>query len=211
VQVLLEIVLSVILLANVAFDTVYVAVGPSQRVSSGIAPFNSSLAFSNYGVNSLPTWFGYESQGLLLDPTRAITFPPTTNDCIASGNDCYSYVLPSALEEAAAIPANFTPVYPSEAQDAALAMQLEAEGKNETIVNQLGILNYSAFESEGATTYVIVNQPAYQLEFFPTQGEPTFEDSDCQVLGLSDTPLRLCLKNGVANNLIAGNETIDAG
>ena len=56
----------------------------------------------------------------------------------------------------------------------------------------------------GATSYVAENASSYKLDYFPIQGNVTFEQGDCQIYG---NYLEICLGNS-DGDLFAGASCI---
>jgi hypothetical protein len=78
------------------YSLISVQVGDYDVVLAGIPPFNASVAYENFGVSiSIPYWFDELSYEFLWDPTIAIEFPPTTEQCRNAGDSCYSYIFPA--------------------------------------------------------------------------------------------------------------------
>jgi len=178
VQALIKAVLSVVLLYNVTFETVYVKVGPTYNVYAGMPPFNVSLATSETASGIALNFILY-AQSLLSDRTSAIAFPPSTSGCKEAQDDCFSYVIPGQL-------------------DSSLIISGTKDSGNAT-----GVQYYS--EDLDVTTYVALNTIAYQLEYFPIRDVPEWDNSDCQIFGTADfVAIKICLKN-VNDYLVAGN------
>ena len=97
IQTLIKVVLSVILLSNISFETMYARVGSIQNIYSGTAPFNLSLAYQA-GASEIisETFMGYTGN-LLFNTISVVPFPPSTSTCKAAGENCFSYIMPGDL------------------------------------------------------------------------------------------------------------------
>ena len=163
------------LLLNISFTTTYINTGPTEQIVSGIAPFNASLASGKNESLILPSYFSRDMQGLLLDPTIAISVTPTANGCTADETNCFAYVLPGQM------------------------VSLFADEDGELV----SPLDYFTEQLNGATLYLSVGGPAYQIEYFPMQDDIEFDSSDCEIFGAGGSGFKVCLKNN-GTDLAAG-------
>jgi hypothetical protein len=155
------------------FTTTYIKTGPAQQIFAGMAP-SSALGKDELLIE--PIHFIWAMQRLLLDPTIAISVPPTANSVTIDQTNCFSYVLPGQIFSI------FT--------------------DNDGVV--LSPLDYSDENRNDATAYLTVSAPAYEIEYFPIQDDIQFEDSDGQMLGYNSSQFKVCLKN-IGAGLAAGN------
>ena len=165
-----------------------------------MAPFNASLLTDQF-TNSLQVTFLIEFQGFEFDPTVAFPFAPTVPACEMSGSDCHSYIIPSPLNALQVIPTNR-----SIAADEKVNITATYANDGNSVANIPS--QYNETQRRGATTYVAVNERAYQLEFFPPESEVVFLDSDCIIIGSAVSgALKTCLKN-VGDDLVAGEQSL---
>jgi hypothetical protein len=173
-----RIVLSIVLLFNLDFETIYPRATPDYPIIGGVAPFNVTMATTlpgSLGDIIVPEYFVLLLQGLLRDPKASFPIPSQYDFCQTS-TDCFSYVIPGDFSQIA--------TYTNDPN------------------NQTFLLNVPHGD---APVYVAEQVSVYQLDFFPVQNATSFLDSDCRVFGnfVFGTTMKLCFRNE-GTDLIAG-------
>jgi len=158
-QIIIQIVLSVILLSSVSFTTTYIKVGSERQVFSGVSPFNKTLAFLEFNPANLQIIFLSYAAGLLVDPTQAFPSPLISNDCKMAHEDCHSYIIPTTVDKTAIVPSEL--VIPT--GDPNLLLPITPL-YNSTSFGHLNPLNYPDSGRSQATTFAVLNSGVYQLE-----------------------------------------------